>query len=279
MRLLRSPFKFVTRAVKDENSLSKMDHELTKYCVILAACLLTSCIDCREEIWFNSAGGGRADITYSLPAITAQFQGGESGVRQRIEKFLADTKGIQFSTCAVATENERLKIHVTGSFKSAQDFKKITAQNTVDQLPPTATNLAGKFEVRSHGREINYSRIISPGTAIPGAGFMPASTFASHHLIYIIHFPVVPADSNATRTEDDGRTLVWDFPLETAILKPENMRFKVIIPYPAWVYLISAGVVLATSGLLFFGLKRLKNRACSVNSGCWLDRAERRAQG
>lgn len=218
---------------------------------VFAACLLTSCIDCREEVWLEANGSGRADITYTLPTMAARFQGGTTGVKRLIEAFLADTKEIKSSTCEVTSENNRLKIHVTGAFDSVRDFKTISAESSIRRLPSSASGLAGKVNVSSHGREVSFSRTISPGAALAGSGFMPASTFAGHHLEYIIHLPVVAEESNATRLEDGGRTLVWDFPLENAIQKPAMTRFKVKIPIPTWLFIAGSSIAIAAAGWLF----------------------------
>ena len=59
-----------------------------------AAPLLASCIDGREEVWVNADGSGRADVSYSLPVAAARFQGGEAGVRRKIEGVLKEAPGI-----------------------------------------------------------------------------------------------------------------------------------------------------------------------------------------
>ncbi len=225
---------------------------------LLAACLLTSCIDCHEEIWLEADGSGRADISYTLPAAAAKFQGGEAGVRKQIEKFLAETKEIKSSTCEVTTEGDRLKIRVRAGFDSALDLKEISTGGAMKELPSSATNLAGKVEVGVKGRTVDLTRTISPGAALPGSAFMPASAFDGHHLIYIIHLPMAAKESNATRTENDGRTLVWDFPLDKAVKAPVITHFSADIPLPRWLLFVAAAVVLVIGRLAFLGFKKLR---------------------
>lgn len=229
-----------------------------RFIAVLTACLLTSCIDCHEEVWLESNGSGRADITYTLPSMAARFHGGANGVKRMIANFLATTKEIKSSTCEVSSENDRLKIHVTGSFDSVRDFKKISAESTILKLPSSATGLAGKVDVNSHGREVSFSRTISPGVALSGSGFMPASTFAGHRLVYIIHLPVVPEKSNATRLADGGRTLVWDFPLGIAIQKPVTTRFKVKIPIPPWFFIAGSSIAVSIAGVIVAVVKKFR---------------------
>lgn len=226
--------------------------------VLLAACLLTSCIDCHEEIWLEADGSGHADISYTLPAAAAKFQGGEAGVRKQIEKFLAETKEIKSSACEVTTEGDRLKIRVRAAFDSALDLKEISSGGAMAELPSSATNLAGKVEVSVKGRTVDLSRTISPGAALPGAGFMPASTFEGHRLVYIIHLPMAAKESNATRTEDDGRTLIWDFPLAEAVRTPVTTQFSADIPIPRWMLIAAAPVALVVGWLAMLGFKQLR---------------------
>lgn len=224
---------------------------------VVTACLLVSCIDCREEIWINANGSGRADVSYSLPAAAARFQGGEEGVRRMIGNFLKSTPAIASSSFEVATDQDRLKIRVEATFNSALDLKEISKGASLGKLPSSATYLAGDFAVDLHGRNVGFSRTIAPGKALPGAIFMPGSQFKDRNLTYIIHLPEPATESNATRIADAGRTLVWDYPLATAIRNPFTLHFKVKIPVPPWVVVSVAAVVL----LLAYFTIRWKIRA------------------
>ena len=73
---------------------------------------------------------------------------------------------------------------------------------------------------------------------------MPGSQFAGRSLTYIIHLPEAVTESNATRVENAGRTLVWDFPLATAIQAPVTLHFKANIPIPRWAVASVAATVL-----------------------------------
>ncbi len=231
---------------------------LLRVIAVFAPCLLTSCIDCHEEIWLQPDGSGRADISYTLPAAAAKLQGGEDGVRKLVERFLAKTEGIRSPMCEVTREGDRLQIRVRADFDSANDLTEISSGGPVKELPSAATNLAGKFEVFVSGRTVDFTRTISPGAALPGAGFMPSSTFEGRRLVYITHLPVVANESNATRTENGGRTLVWDFPLATAIKSPVTTHFKADFPIPKSLMIATALAVLIAGWVAFLGFLRLR---------------------
>lgn len=235
-----------------------LPHYILRLLLIVATCLLASCIDGREEIWLNADGSGRADIRYSLPAAAAGFQGGEAGVRRMIGGFLKNTPAIASSSYEVTTEEDRLKIRVRASFDSALDLKAIANGDSIGKLPSSAGNLAGEVTVNVQGLTVDFCRTISAGKALPGSVFMPASNFEGRNLTYIVHLPKAASETNATRTQDEGRTLIWDFPLARAIKGPVTTRFKARIPIPAWLLGPACVAALSTGLLAFFGIRKLR---------------------
>jgi len=225
---------------------------------VIIACFLTSCIDCREEVWLAADGSGRVDISYTLPAAAAKFQGGEDGIRKMLGKLLAATKEIHSSSYEVTTLKDRLTIRVKASFDSALDLKEVSSGGPMHQLPSSASGLAGKVEAKLSGRSIDLKRTISPGAALPGSRFMPASNFRDHRLVYIIHLPLAAKESNAARTENEGKTLIWDFPLDQAIRKPVTTHFIAPIPIPTWVIVATVVGIPLLAGLVFFILRKLQ---------------------
>lgn len=229
-----------------------LPRHIVRILTVITACLLVSCIDGREEIWLNANGSGRADVSYSLPAAAAGFQGGEAGVRRLIGDFLRETPAIAASSFEVFTEQDRLKIRVQATFDSALDLKEISKGASLEKLPSSASYLAGEMTVDVDGRSIGFSRTITPGKALPGAIFLPVSQFKGRNLTYIIHLPEAAIETNATRLENAGRTLVWDYPLAAAIQNPVTLRFKARIPVPMWVVASVAAVVLL---LAYFAIR------------------------
>lgn len=222
-----------------------------------ASCLV-SCIDGREEIWLHADGSGRADFAYSLPAAAAGWHGGADGVRRMIEGFLHGTPEISASSCEVATEADRLVIRVRTSFDSAMALEQILHGPALAKLPASAADLAGQVTVQVHGLNLDFSRTIAPGKALPGSSLMPASRFEGRNLTYIMHLPQSATESNATRTEDAGRTLIWDFPLARAVENPVTTRFKTRIPIPAWLAVAGSLAAVLAAALGIHKLRRVR---------------------
>lgn len=221
-----------------------------------AAFLLSSCIDSREEYWLQADGSGRAELTYHLPAAAAAVHGGESGIRQMVADFLAQTPELTAATCEVATEETRLRVHISTAFESAMD---IASGDSLNTLPAAASALTGEITAKFQGRTLDFSRSIAASKALPGAAFLPASQLEGRRMIYIMHLPAAATASNATRTENAGRTLVWDIPLAQAVKAPFTTRFRMDVPIP-WgiVSTIATPVLLAACVLV---LRFRKSRA------------------
>lgn len=229
-------------------------------CLLLATASfhLTSCIDGREEVWIEPNGRGRAEIRYSLPARAVQMKGGDEAVLAMIRDFIKSTPEISASTSEVRTEGDLTQIRVTTEFNSALDLKNAAEGEGIASLPPSAVSLAGVVDVKLDGRTVNFTRTIRPADALPGSSFLPASTFEGHHLNYIIHLPGAPTSHNATRTENGGRTLIWEKNLAEAIRTPIVTHFRMDIPISwKWIGSIAASLVLLPL-LAFAILRRLK---------------------
>lgn len=224
-----------------------------------AALLLSSCIDSREEYWLQADGSGRAELTYHLPAAAAAVHGGESGIRQMVADFLAQTPELTAATCEVATEETRLRVHISTAFESALAIKEIASGDSLNTLPAAASALTGEITAKFQGRTLDFRRSIAASKALPGAAFLPASQLEGHRMTYIMHLPAAATASNATRTENAGRTLVWDIPLAQAVKAPFTTRFRMDVPIP-WgiVSTIATPVLLAACVLV---LRFRKSRA------------------
>lgn len=229
----------------------------TRLLAVIAALLLVSCIDGREEFWFHADGSGRAEITYTLPSAAATLQGGEAGVLEMINGFLTAAPAIKNPQIAITNNDGRMTVNVRYAFDSALELASITEDGLLETLPPSATALSGQVDVQLRGRNIHFSRLIDAGKALPGSSFMPASRFDGHQLDYIIHLPLPATESNAGKLSDNGRTLEWNFPLSLAIRTPLTMTFQAPAPIPPWAWAILA-LLLAILTFLVFRL--LKNR-------------------
>jgi hypothetical protein len=234
---------------------------IARILIVAIAGMLSSCIDCREEYWLHADGSGRAELIYTIPAAAAAVHGGESGVRDMITAFLKQTPQFTTSTLEVATKDKRIQVKLNATFDSALDLKDIISGDHLKTLPAAATSLIGDLSADIRGRSVDFSRKISPSKALPGSAFLPASQYQGHRLHYIMHLPAVPTDSNATRIEDGGRTLVWDIPLATAIRTPPVMRFKMDIPIP-WKFVSAIAILisLASGGFIFLRIRKSRNR-------------------
>lgn len=207
--------------------------------------LLVSCIDGREEYWIGADGSGCAEITYTLPATAVRICGGDASLRGQITGLLGNTPGVTGYDCWTTTENDRVTIHVNTEFKSAMDFKQLAVEGS--PLPSAATHLIGDIRADLHGRTLDFSRTISPSKALPGSSLLPASQFEGRRLTYIMHLPAAVVESNATRVEDSGRTLIWDLPLADAVKAPVVTRFRMDVPIP-WKLVTSIALPLSLAG-------------------------------
>ncbi len=229
--------------------------------LLLAGWLLTSCIDSHEEVWVEADGSGRAELRVSVPAAAAVFHGGENGVREMVREFLDSAPQLKNSSSSLSVHDGRMEVKVAASFDSPADLVKIPSGDSVRNLPGPAEGLAGSVEFHVEGRSFEVARTIHAGKALPGSMFMPASQTKGRSLVYIIHLPSPPRASNATRTENDGRTLVWDFPLATALKGPFTIGFEGKVPLPRWLLALAGGSVVVLAGLAAVGTKRLRSRS------------------
>lgn len=204
-------------------------------------------------------GSGRAEITYHLPAAAAAVHGGESGLREMIDGFLKETPEFANSACEVVVEKKRVRMQIHIAFDSALDLRNISNRASIRTLPAAATHLAGEVTAALHGLNLEYTRKISASKALPGAAFLSAAQLDGHRMTYIMHLPSAPMESNATRVENAGRTLVWDIPLSQALKSPVVTRFKMQIPIP-WSLVTAIAVPLSGAACAIIVLRRRKMR-------------------
>ncbi|MFZ9937431.1 MAG: hypothetical protein ACO3JG_10300 [Luteolibacter sp.] len=216
--------------------------------VMAAAVLSSSCVDSHEEYWIDARGGGRGEMSFTLPAAALRLHGGEAGVERMIDSFLEKIPGIEPTRHGVTVNGERAEVAVAFRFNSALDLADFADNPAVRELPSAVTHLTGQMDVSLRGRELSYTRRSDPGRAIPGVSLLPASRLDGR-LVTIIHLPSPAKASNAARLENDGRTLVWDTPLADAVKSPQVMHFKMDVPIP-WTLVLGVGVPAGLAGVV-----------------------------
>ena len=217
---------------------------------------LSSCIDGREEVWLNADGSGRADLGYEIPAPAARLRGGPEGINELIADLVKNTPS---ATYEVIPDGDRIKVRVKLDFQSPDQLRSLASSQAKQKAPASFDYLAGKFEIRRDFRTVDFTRTISPGKAIPSV-LIPPSELEGRKLTYILHLPMVPSETTATRVENDGRTLIWEKPLSGDIRQPLVVHFKAKIPLPPWLIASAAGVMLLLLSIPVFLLVRKRQR-------------------
>jgi len=233
---------------------------VSRLLVAAVCCLLASCIDGREEFWLAGDGSGRAEIRYAVPATLARGCGGEKGLSKLLDEFIRETPTLTNASRRVTCEGDSMVVDFRASFKSALDLINALSGNTAlasGNLKPVVEPLIGHFDFRRNGLTVNLTRTVRPSKALPGAFLMPASQFDGRHLVYIVHLPMVAQESNATRTEDGGRTLIWDQTLQDGLKNSVIIHFKGAVPIPWW---LIAAAAAALAGLGWLGRKASRRR-------------------
>jgi len=237
-----------------------------RFLAVIGCLLLAACIDGREEFWIHADGSGRAKVRYEIPEAAALLHGGAPGIRKIIGTFLEANEAI-FAEVEhdIRSGNGRIAIEIDAKFDHAPDLEKLDVSSA--KIPPPVRHFIGEFVVAQDGRNIRFTRTVSPGKGLPGSGFMPASSFKNKRLVYIVHLPAKAAKSNATHTENGGASLIWDHPLTAGLRQPLVAQFEVTAPVPArWIAAASvAGMLLAALAFAAirgtFGRRRARGRS------------------
>jgi hypothetical protein len=224
----------------------------------LITTLLASCIEGREEFWIRADGSGRAEIRYEIPALAAKLNGGEKGIRQLVNDLLDECPDLTQRDVLVHTEKDRLTVRLKLAFPSALDLVDLARSDVTQNLPTAAQHLLGTLDFQLNGRTATVARTLSPGKAIPGSFFFPQSQTNGRALTFIAHLPIAATTSNATRTENLGKTLVWEFPLAQALRQPITTRFEAKLPIPWWLTAGTAGLTAFLIWLIITTLRRHK---------------------
>lgn len=211
----------------------------------LACLLLPSCIDGEEQIRINADGSGTCTAIYIVPVAAIGASGGETKMRSQVEEWVASQDGISLDTFEISEEGDRTRIHAALSFHNALALIDASSPESMEKLPRAARGLAGTLDFRLRGRQVDLTRTVQPRQAL-GAALLLAgpADLAQNRLVYQITLPTRPDSHNATRTADDGRTLIWEFPLDEAVEVAPTMNIVTTVPIPWWLWLAAAVILL-----------------------------------
>lgn len=227
-------------------------HYPTRLFLLGLSLLLSSCFEIREEIWINSRGGGRIQIDYSLPRAAIAPLGGEPGIRSQVEDLLQDAPELRLDDLQITEEDDQFLIHAELSTDSMISLLDLSEGEALKDLPEAATKLIGQFQLERVGTDFAFERRVDVGSALGFAALIiPKEDRTERRMTYIIHLPTTARSHNATRTENDGQTLIWDNSLGEAIQNPTTMNFTAPIPLP-WLWIITALIVLLILSAVLF---------------------------
>lgn len=227
----------------------------------LACLLLPGCLDGNEDIRINADGSGTCTATYLVPVAAVAASGGPETMRQQLEDWVAAQQGMKIDDIDFSEVGDRLRIHGSIRFDSAFALIDASAAGQLQDLPPAARHLIGTLDFRMRGRQVELARTVSPRAALGSAMlFTNAGELAEHRLVYQISLPVTPDSHNATSTRDDGRTLVWEFPLDEAVDQPPVMRLTATIPIPWWVWAAGAALLIAITAATTAIVRHLRRK-------------------
>ncbi|MBK1827611.1 hypothetical protein [Haloferula rosea] len=221
--------------------------------------LVTSCFEVREEIWIDARGGGRMQMDYSLPRAVVTPLGGEAGIREQVDELLREAPELRLDELVVTHEDDQILIHAELSTDSMFSLLDLSESAAVEGLPDAALKLIGEFEFQREGTDITFARKVDVGSALGLAAMMiPKAEKAERRMTYIIHLPTAANVHSADRTEDEGRTLIWDKTLGEAMGEPMLMTFTAPIPLP-WGWIAAAMIIIMA--IPVFAIRRWRKRA------------------
>ncbi len=249
--------------------MRKLHAIFVRFLAGLFCLLLGACFDIHEEVWIHRNGSGRAELNYSVPESALRLTGGAAGLEAKIRELVATQPKIRLDDLSITIADEQAKISAhlsTDSLLALRDLKKSEGfQNMSD----AATNIAGHFDVRVKGLDVDFARTVKIGEALGlGSLVIGGEERKNRRITYIVHLPTVPEENNAMWVEDDGKTLRWDMSLGEAMSKPVVTRFRAAMPIPWVVYAILAGLVAGGVALILrirFLRRRRAADACMVD--------------
>lgn len=181
---------------------------------------------------------------YALPSRVVAPMGGEQAIRDRIDTILQKVPELQLEQLAIDEKDGEFLIHLEVSTDSMLSLADLPERQVFKNLPPAASKLAGTFEFEIDGTDIVFDRHINMGSALGFAALViPPEERNKRRTTYIIHLPAAAKTQNATRTQNQGRTMIWDLSLGDALASPTHMSFVAPLPIP-WIALVAAALIL-----------------------------------
>jgi hypothetical protein len=249
--------------------MRKLSAIFTRLLAGLACLVLSACFDIREEVWIHRNGSGRAQLNYVIPQSALLLSGGTAGLEEKIRQLVATQPRIRLDSVKVAVVDEQARIAVSLSTDSMLSLLDLRNSEEFEELPSSASNIAGDLVVRLKGLDIDFTRTVKVREALGLASLaIRREERAKRSLEYIIHLPKAPKESNATSVADGGKTLMWKSTLGEALAKPVVTHFRAALPIP-WYAHVAAGLLLAGIVALILRIRRKRRQrredACMVD--------------
>lgn len=225
--------------------MRKLSAILLRLLTLALAPLLSGCFDIHEEYWLARDGSARAEFRYTVPS-QALLLSDPARLEQDIREAVATQPSLRLDAVQVTPAGDGVHIALNLSTDSIFDLVDVVKTARAGNFPASAADLAGRFEVHMKGLEVDFARTVKVSDALGLASIgIGRKDKELRRLSYIVHLPVVPKESNADRTEDGGRTLIWESTLGEAMKAPLVTRFRAPVPLqPQWIAAAAGGVLL-----------------------------------
>jgi hypothetical protein len=163
---------------------------------------------------------------------------------------------LRLDSLTLTPNGDRMEMVAHLSTDSLLWLRDVAKNRALRNIPETTTDFAGAFKVKMEDLKVDFCRTISIGHAL---GFTALAISdedrEKRHLYCAIHLPLPAIESNATRTEDGGRTLIWDNTLGDALKSPLVTRFRAPIPLPRWLVPAATGAAVALGLILWLTVR------------------------
>lgn len=236
--------------------------------LIVAACgclLLSSCLDIHEEIWIQADGSGHATLTYTVPETTLLIAGGKQELEISIRQFFDSYPEFQLDDFQVEVIGTEARITLRASTDSVISLANLSASDNFLALSNSTKSLFGSFDIKAQALDVDFQRSVDLQRAIGLASLtINGRERSQRRIIQVIHLPALPKSHNASRSENGGRTLIWEHSLGEALRAPVDSSFHLRIPLPAW----SIAAILLLITVILYGsfraIRRYSNKCPAV---------------